>query len=198
VSDEENKQDIEREGRMGKGARPIDEAEKEAMREAAPTQKTELMVELLWQCGFRAEEAATVELESIDLENREITVNTVKRDDHQRSVQFDVELKFMLDRYLDVYRKKVGRESPFLFVSNRSDHPMPQNFSRTIKDLADDADIQSYTDMQNDAKKAEITPHSFRKSLGIRLDEEGASMKEIAETLGHSDTSTVSTYLDIS
>ncbi|WP_436931218.1 tyrosine-type recombinase/integrase [Halosimplex halobium] len=197
AKDEMKKQDIEEEGRLGKGARPITEEEKEKMRETAPTHRTELMTEMLWQCGLRAEELAKSEVERIDLDERILEVDTVKRDDHTREIGFDLELKFMLERYLSSYRPKFGRSSPYLFVTQKSDHTLPHNLTRTIKDLADDADIQDYSTMQNGAKKAEITPHSFRKSLGIRLDDKNHGLKEIAERLGHSDAQTVSTYLDI-
>lgn len=197
VTDEMEKQGIDASGRMGKGARAITREEKKAMRETAPTHRTELMTELLWQCGLRAEEASTLEVDRIDLEDRSLSVDTVKRDDHEREIDFDMELKLMLDNYIDRYRPKYGRQSPYLFVSNKSDHPQPHNFIHTIKELADDAGVQDYTEMQNGARKAEITPHSFRKSLGIRMDEQGKSMKEIAETLGHSDIQTVTTYLDL-
>lgn len=197
VNKEMEKQDIEEEGRLGKGARPIDEEEKEEMRDTAPTLRTDLMTEMLWQCGLRAEELAKLEVERIDLDERILEVDTVKRDDHTREVGFDLELKFMLERYLSSYRPKFGRSSPYLFVTQKSDHTLPHNLTRTIKDLADDADIQDYSEMQNGAKKAEITPHSFRKALGIRLDDQNHGLKEIAERLGHSDAQTVSTYLDI-
>lgn len=189
--------DREENGRMGAGARPITEEEKDKMVRTAPTLRTELMTEILWQCGLRAEELAKSEVERIELDEKQLTVDTVKREGHTRTIPFDLELKFKIQKYLDTQRRKYGRESDYLFVSQSSAHPQAHNLSRTIRDLADDAGIQSYTTHQNGAKRGEITPHSFRKAFGIRMDEQGKSIKEIAETLGHSNTQSVSTYLDI-
>lgn len=188
----------EENGRLGSGARPIKENEKDKMVQTAPTLRTELMTEILWQCGLRAEELATLETDRITLEEKELEVDTVKRENHTRTITFDLELKFKIKKYIDTQRRKYGRNSDYLLVSQSSEHPQPHNLSRTIRDLADDAGIQSYTEHQNGAKRGEITPHSFRKAFGIRMDEQGKSIKEIAETLGHSNTQSVSTYLDLS
>lgn len=198
IKAEMKRQGREQNGRIGSGARPITEEEKEKMIQTAPTLRTELMVEILDSCGLRAEELSKLRMEKIDLENRELTVRTVKREDHERTISFDLNLKFKLEKYIQTERKKYGRDSDYLFVSNSSEHPMPHNTTRTIRELADDAGVQSYTEMQNGAQKAEITPHSFRKSYGIRMAEQAKSIKTIAESLGHSNTQSVSTYLDLS
>lgn len=198
VKDEMKRTDREEQGRIGSGARPITEDEKAKMVRAAPTLRTELMVELFDSCGLRAEELAKLRMERIDLDDRELTVRTVKRENHERTIEFDLRLKFKLEKYIQTERRGYGRESDYLFVSNSSEHPMPHNVTRTIRELAEDAGVQSYTEMQNGNQRAEITPHSFRKAYGIRLAEQGASIRDIASALGHSNTQSVSTYLDLS
>ncbi|SHH32805.1 Site-specific recombinase XerD [Halobaculum gomorrense] len=188
--------DEEQKGRLGKGVRPITESEKDAMREVASA-RNELLTELLWQTGLRAKEAANIKISDINLTSKNIKVKTAKRKKHTRVVSINNELYFMLDEYLDVTRPKYGKSSKYLWVSNSSEKPQPHNLTRSVRELADEAGIQEYDEMQNGAQRARIAVHSFRKALGIRLDEQGASMKEIAETLGHSNTGSVSTYLDI-
>jgi integrase len=189
-SDEDN-------GRMGSGSRPITKHEIDEMLDSAPTLRTELMIRILEETGFRAKELAELEMADIDLSNRELTVDTAKRDDHRRTVKISVSLTHLLRKYIETDRPRYGRSSPFLFVSLKSDHPQPHNLARTLRDTADNAGIQDYCEMQNGAKRAEITPHSFRKYVAISMSEEGKGLKEIAEYLGHSNTASVDTYFDI-
>lgn len=190
--------DLDPDSRKGSGSRPITAEEKDKMIEAAPSSRTKICTTLLWQTGIRISELANLRVENIDLEEKEITVKTAKRRNHKRSVPFDLDLKFALEKYLNVERNKYGRASDYLLVSQRSEKPLPQNLSRTITNLAEKAGIQTYWTNQNGAKRAEISPHSFRKAYAIRLDKEGKSTKAIAERMGHSNTNSVDTYFDIS
>lgn len=185
--------------RMGDGSRPITEDEIDAMVAVAPTFRTKIMVDIFAHTGFRAEELATLRMDDIDLQNRELTVDTGKRkhEQHRRTVQIPLRISQQIRKYIETERPRYGRESDYLFLTLKSDHPYPHNIARTIRDTAEKAGIQEYAEMQNGAKRAEITPHSFRKYTAIRLDKEGYSVKEVAEFLGHGDLQSVSDYYDI-
>jgi integrase len=189
--------DDEDNGRMGDGSRPIKKDEIEQMLDASPTFRTEVMISILRETGLRAKELAELEMEDIKLDERTLTVNTAKRENHRRTISISLALCHKIRRYIETDRPRYGRASPYLFLTQKSDKPYPHNLARTIRNTAERAGIQSYNEMQNGSQRATITPHSFRKHVAIRMSREGKGPKEVAEFLGHSNTSSVDSYFDI-
>lgn len=195
--------DEEKHDRKSKGARPITEEEKEKMAEQAPSLRLELMVRICWQCGLRAKELAELRIENIELDEKELTVNTAKRDDDsQRTLFYNLKLKHLLDKWINGgYRDKYTQaaNSDYLLPTHKSDHPYPRNLTRAIRNLAEDAGVQTYSfdHAQDNGNRAEITVHSFRKAFGIRRIKNGASVREVQLLLGHSVMSTTQDYLEL-
>jgi integrase/recombinase XerD len=183
----------------GNGARPIKWHEYEAMVDATDVPRLELICRILWQTGMRATELAHLEIDDIDLDEREIEVQTAKREDHERTLHFNFRLKNELRKWINALRHQSPRaeESPYLLVTNQSEKYYPQNLTQAVKNLADDAGIQEYNHFQSGGKRAEITPHSFRKRFGIeRLKE--ANIRKAQLLLGHSSVTMTQEYLDLS
>lgn len=190
--------------RKSKGARPIEADEKEAMAEEAPSLRLELCVRILWQTGLRVKELANLRVDQVNLENWKLEdVETAKRQDGDtRTLSFNYKLKNKLDRWMNGgYREKYtqAENSPYLLPTHKSEKVYPRNLGRSIRKLAEDAGVQSYTfeHAQDGGKRAEITPHSFRKAFGIQRLREGMSVREVQLLLGHSDISTTQHYLEL-
>jgi integrase len=183
----------------GQGARVIKWHEYKAMVEATDVPRLKLICYILWQTGLRATELAHLEIDDIDLEEREIEVQTAKREDHERTLHFNLNLKNELRKWINARRHQSPKaaDSPYLLVTNQSEKYYSQNLTQAVKNLADDAGVQDYNKFQRGGRRAEITPHSFRKRFGIeRLKE--SNIRKAQLLLGHSSVTMTQEYLDLS
>lgn len=186
----------------GKGARPITREEYELMIEAAQgNRRLELILECLWQMGLRSKECAELRVSDFDWKNRRVNVRTAKQtDDDTRPLKIDIRLKNELRKWEKAERHEYAHGGQdYMFPTRKNEHILPRNLTHAVRELADKVGIQEYNEFyQNGARRAEITPHSFRKSFGLRrLREPDGNLRKVQLLLGHSDVRTTQIYLDL-
>lgn len=185
----------------GQGARPIKREEYELMLdEAEGNKRMELILRCLWQMGLRASECANLRTIDFDWDDRQVTVRTAKREDHTRTLSFNLQLKNELRKWVEAERHNYAHGSnQYLFPTHKSERIYPRNLTKAVKDLAEDAGIQDKNAFHQDgAERAEITVHSFRKSFGKRrLKDPDGNLRKVQLLLGHSNTDVTEDYLDL-
>ncbi len=99
-----------------------------ALVESAQTMRGKAMLSLMASTGLRAKECCEAELEKLDLDERALTVDTVKTDFGERTVYFDRKTRRVLKKYSREYREKYAETNDeYLFLSRNinqhTEHP---------------------------------------------------------------------------
>ena len=99
-------------------------------------------------------------------------------------ISFGEEANAALRRYLgDTREDMIGEPTDLLFVNVSGSSMSRQGFWKLIKSYARKAGINK-----------DITPHTFRHTFAANQMQDGAGLKELQETLGHSDISSTQVY----
>jgi integrase/recombinase XerD len=169
-----------------------------------PTLRSELILKLLYQTGVRRMELATIEVDRIDLEAREIQVYADKTDEW-RTVTFRESLREPLNLWLGGPRKdQVGYYdgNPYLFPTpttrGDNDHISGQAISKTVHDAAQNAGVQdTYGQDAEGQNQWTVTPHALRHAFAVHSAENGVPAPHLKQVLGHHDLSITQIYADI-
>lgn len=176
------------------------------LREACPSVRDKLIVQFLYATGAREVEARRIEIEEhLDRDNEVVRIPTAKKRGSDkwepRPVPYgrNRQLKYLLSEWLDHGKRRAygpADESPYLFVTQRSEKFARGKMTNIIKKRAHDAGIQEeiYTDASGKSRW-KVTAHTLRHSAGYAMAMNGASAQEIKEMLGHSDLDTVQEYM---
>lgn len=178
----------------------VTENELEQLCENVPVPKTRnrLLFRLMWWCGFRASEAASIRIESIEREKRLITVENAKTGG-ERTVPYPTDVRPLMTRWLDHGRRSrflSAADSPYLFVSRKSGSMNASIINNAVKTAAENAGIQTtmYTDAAGQERKY-ITSHAFRHSAAKNMIRDGLSLPFVRDVLGHDDIDMTLNYL---
>ena len=147
------------------------------------------LLELLYATGIRNEEARTLAVSSLDLEQKTLFVTGKGSKDRVVPVG-DWVVPYLLE-YLEVARSKlVNKKEPteLLFVSKNGRQITNCNLGDLIRKHTKAAGLEN-----------RITPHSFRHACATHLLKAGADIRYVQELLGHADLSSTQIYtkLDI-
>jgi len=153
-------------------------------REAGPKElRTRAILLLLAIYGLRRSEVARLQLSDIDWQSETFIVRRAKnRGIQQFPIQYEVGEAII--RYL-----KLGRphcQSRHLFVSLYAPHPQygMAGLWRTVSEEMKSIGVKSVT----------TGPHALRHACATRLLNQGSSLQEIADFLGHRNLNSVSIY----
>lgn len=142
------------------------------------------ILELIYSCGLRVGEAATLDVGRVDLEER--LVRVLGKGRKERVVPIGRKACEALIRYLEK-RGPVQANEP-LFLNHRGGRLTPRSIERHLKKHLLHAGILS-----------DATPHSLRHSFATHLlVEGGADLRAIQEMLGHASLSTTQKYTQVS
>ena len=148
-----------------------------------PVRDTAVM-ELLYGCGLRISELASLKWADVDLEERWIIV--LGKGDKERRVPFGG----CAQRALEQLRIQYGEPKLHVFVGRGAgggEKPLTvRTIHRIVTALAKRAGLEG------------VTPHVLRHSCATHLLERGASLKFVQEFLGHESLSTTQIYLTVS
>lgn len=180
----------------------------------SPAFRNELMIRLLWQTGMRRGELAEVRLSDLNGydtetgelkidgdEDRGITVETLKRDDHTRTVYWDTSLDWRLKSWVNAGERETmagASGSECLFPSQKTGQVSPYSINRIVKDAAENAGIQSiyYTD-QTGSDRRRITSHALRHGHAVHALKCGVDLRTIQKNLGHASLDMTEKYLEL-
>jgi integrase/recombinase XerD len=192
----------------------ITEDEHEALLEENENPRDDVLLRTLWDTGVRPAELRRLTLDEVDkkdlIEEREITVQTAKRENHERKVYLTptTRSKWVFWLYKgkrDAYGNS-SHSSEYVFPTQRTEKMSQGTVNRQIKRLADRADIQEvgYT-MQADnylrgemktktREMVEINAKAYRHAFAVKACKNGINLSVLADLMGHADPSSLTSY----
>jgi len=149
--------------------------------------RDDAIVELLYATGMRVSEACTLNISSVDLDKRIVTV--VGKGDKERMIPFHEKcaekLKLWLKERLENFQVESVANAPF-FVGAKGDR-INDRVVRTI--------LSRYG--ASFGINGNLHPHRFRHAFGTHLLESGADLRTIQEFLGHASIATTQQYTHV-
>jgi integrase/recombinase XerD len=152
----------------------------------------------LFQTGVRSKEVRNIRLRDINRDERSITVADAKSEKF-RTVYYN-DLEPLLSEWLDLGRRASMRpadDSPYLFLTNRSEQLSQNRPNRIVKEAAENAGIQET--IYEDAKGGEryrITTHALRHGFARHCVKSGMDISFLKELMGHENLETTKVYLN--
>ncbi|MDD5177911.1 MAG: tyrosine-type recombinase/integrase [Candidatus Nanoarchaeia archaeon] len=148
----------------------------------AKSQKTKLIIELLYSTGLRVSELVRLKTDEINFKEKTIRVKAGKGSKDRMTIVGGKVLK-ELERYLQT----LPSENVWIFPGQGRDILTTRNIQKIIQNTAMKAGI-----------KKRVTPHTLRHSFATHLLENGTDIRLIQELLGHSQLSTTQIYTHVS
>lgn len=153
------------------------------------TVRDRALLELLYATGIRNEEARTLTVSSLDLEQKTLFVTGKGSKDRVVPVG-DWVVPYLLEYLIASRPRLINPKEPtdLLFVSKNGRRIINCNLNTLIGKYAMAAGLEN-----------RITPHSFRHACATHLLKAGADIRYVQELLGHADLSSTQIYtkLDI-
>lgn len=144
------------------------------------------MFELMYACGLRVSETASLRLRDVDLHDRIVTI--LGKGNKQRIVPFYELAAELLKRYLQEVRPLWMKEShDTVFINQRGKGLTTRGIQFRMQVAADACGLQVH-----------VHPHMFRHSFATHLLDNGADLRVVQELLGHSSLSTTQVYVHVS
>ena len=144
-----------------------------------------VLIELLFSTGVRVSELVSLDLRSVDLLRKVITVNGKGSRERVIPVVSD-QLTILLKRHIDErVRSGAGHAGP-LFVNRRGNRFSDQSVRAFLKRAS------------GEIGSRRITPHMLRHTLATLLLEDGVDLRHIQRLLGHSSITTTTIYVQVS
>lgn len=175
-----------------------DDVEKLANNVPAPKLRNELLVRLMYQCMLRRGEAARIRLENVDREKRSVFIPAEdSKTGESHTAYYSASLDFLMNQWIDADRESsLYSDSPYLFLTQKSDRLADYSVSNIVRQSASNADLQET--LYVDAKGREIsrvTGHALRRAGATRRWNNGADIYTIKELLNHKSVETTKNYL---
>ncbi|MDL0126508.1 tyrosine-type recombinase/integrase [Halobacterium salinarum] len=162
-----------------------------------PSDRNSLIIKLMFWTGIRASEAKLIEIDDIDLEAPSIEVYSPKTDTTRTVAYPAPEINPELRDWIrnGRLRYKDADTSDRLFLGTKG--PITEHrINEVVRDAADAAGHQKEERTTKDGNvRSESTSHILRHSHAMHyLNEEGKSMEDISQHLGHSSLSTTEKF----
>jgi len=142
------------------------------------------MIELMYAAGLRVSELVSLRVEDLNLEAGFVRV--FGKGGKERVVPLSAQTAQRIGEYMKTLRRELlrGRESAYLFLSQRGGPMTRQRFWQALKGYARKAGLR-------------ISPHVLRHSFATHLLEGGADLRSVQKMLGHADISTTQIYTKV-
>lgn len=150
----------------------------EKIRDSCDESRDLAMIDLLYSTGIRVGELVRLNIENIDMEQRECVV--YGKGDKERKVYFDAKTKIHLQKYLE----ERDDNNPALFVTLDSPHDR-------LKISGVECRIR---EIGNKLGLHKIHPHKFRRTMATRAIDKGMPIEQVQKLLGHSQIDTTMRY----
>ncbi len=148
--------------------------------DSAGSQKSRLIIKLLYSSGLRVSELCQLKVEEIDFNSGKGYVRKGKGG-KDRLFFMGKSLSTDLKTYVS------SRESGHLFINNVGSSLSERNVQKIVSGAAKRGGINK-----------KVTPHKLRHSFATHLHDSGTSIRTIQELLGHSNLQTTEIYTHVS
>jgi tyrosine recombinase XerC len=154
--------------------------------ESVPGLRDRALLELLYGCGLRAQEAVNLEVDDVEFDRREVRVLGKGR--KERVIPMGECAAEALENYLARRGElaRSGRPTPAVFLNARGSRLTTRGMALILE-----------KHLRALAQRTHLTPHSLRHSFATHLLERGADLKTIQELLGHSNLATTERYTKV-
>lgn len=165
---------------------------------SAPELRNELVIRMMFDCGFRRGEMAHAKIEHINSDN---TIRIPPRKSEGRIVAFREDTSILLNRWLNHGGREsmtYAGESDYIFPTNEGEHISTSTINRIVKIAAENAGIQeTAAKYSNGRNQHKITSHTLRHSFAMdKLKKVDIEM--LQKLLGHTDIETTMVYVNMS
>ena len=150
----------------------------EKMRDACTELRDKAIIDLLYSTGMRVGELVNLNIQDLDLEQRECIV--YGKGDKERRVYFDARAKLHLQEYIK--SRSDGEEA--LFVSLAAPHKRLNISGVEIR----------LRNLGRRLNLPRIHPHKFRRTMATRAIDKGMPIEQVQKILGHSQIDTTMRY----
>jgi len=143
------------------------------------TEKSKLMVSLIYACGFRVSELTKLKIADMNISER---IGYVRRAKGGKDRMFNIP-EFLVE---DInYQIKIQGTEKYLF-SGKNGKLSTRNLQKIVSSAARRVGLQG------------VHCHTLRHSFATHLLEDGVDIRKIQELLGHADLSTTQIYTHVS
>lgn len=151
--------------------------------EEFPVERDAMVILMLYACGLRRSELASLRLESLDL--RAGTVRVMGKGAKERVVPILSEVATRLEHYLSLRAKEKICESAenCLFLTNKGRGLSAQGVYGIVRDYLAAAGVQG-----------KRSPHVLRHTFATHLMQHGASVRVVQQLLGHASLAATQIY----
>ncbi|WP_257298338.1 tyrosine-type recombinase/integrase [Haloarchaeobius sp. FL176] len=165
----------------------------------SPRIRNELIIRLLFNCGFRRGELAACKVKHIDKEDKSIFIPP-RKSDKSRIVSYNEDyIGFQLSQWLDYGGREsmtYADESEYLFPTNNSIHISGDYINQMVKKTAEKADLQETLNEYADGREIhKVTAHTLRHSFAMQSIKSDIHVKTLQTLLGHDELDTTLIYL---
>lgn len=150
------------------------------------------LLEMLYATGLRVSELVGLPMSAIGEDIQFLMVEG--KGGHERMVPLTDPAQDAINNYLQIRQKFIGpddngTQAQWLFPSKTSEsgHLTRQRFAQLLKDLADEAGMES----------GKVSPHILRHAFATHLLSNGADLRSVQKMLGHADIATTQVYTHI-
>jgi len=158
---------------------PYSPVDIEKLKSSCDCVRDKAILNFLLSTGCRISEVCGLNIDSIDLRNRECTV--LGKGNKERVVYFDK----ITAMYLESYIKSRTDDCEALFIGKGTQRMHPGGIRKMLHQVADKAGVDN------------VHPHRFRRTLATSLIKHGMPIQEVASILGHDKIDTTMTYVYI-
>jgi integrase/recombinase XerC len=149
-------------------------------------ERDRLIFHILYACGLRLSECATLKINSFDLHQN--LVHVIGKGDKERIIPFYESLKEELIEYIQNVRPQFMKpDHQSLFVNQRGQPLSMRSIQNIIESIGQKAQL-SFS----------LHPHILRHTFATHLLEHGADLLTVSRLLGHENLSTTQIYTHVS
>ena len=153
--------------------------------------RNRVCLELMYRAGLRVSEVCNLALTDVDLQNDLIYVQQGKGS-KDRTIPLDPELKKWCLKWLEIRPES----EYFICAISKGAEGKPLN-QRQVRELCYNLSRKAGVYINDNHRRKACYPHSLRHTFATELLEEGFTLAEVQQLLGHSNISTTSKYLHV-